>query len=404
MNLLNRFVRYVTIDTESDENGTTTPSTAKQFDLAKILVKELEVLGLVDIELTDTCIIYAKLPANTDKECPKIGFISHMDTSPDMSGANVKPQMLKNYQGGVITLNKELGIKLDPKEFPCLLHDIGADLICTDGTTLLGADDKAGIAEIMQMLEYLVTNPSVEHGDIMVAFTPDEEIGTGVHSFDVERFGADYAYTVDGGNVDEMEYENFNAASASLKFHGRSIHPGSAKGKMINSQLVAMEFNSLLPTFDNPAYTEGYEGFNHLLSMQGSCEYSELSYIIRNHDRTLLEKQEQDFRNAAEFINKKYGANTVELVIEESYSNMIEILKDHMDIVERAMDKMRVIGLEPKAVAIRGGTDGAQLTYRGLPCPNLGTGGRNYHGKYEYANFNEMLKVVELLIEIAKVD
>ena len=404
MDLLNRFIRYITIDTESDESANTTPSTAKQFNLAKVLVKELEILGLEDIELTKECIVYAKLPSNTDKDCPKIGFISHMDTSPDMSGKNVKPQMLKNYHGGTVTINKELGVKLDPKEFPCLLKDIGSDLIFTDGTTLLGADDKAGIAEIMQMLEYMVINPEVEHGDIMVAFTPDEEIGTGVHSFNVERFGADYAYTVDGGDVEDIEYENFNASSASVIIQGKSIHPGSAKGKMLNSQLVAMEFNSLLPVFDNPAYTEGYEGFNHLLEIHGNCEKTEMTYIIRNHNLDLLAKQENDFRNAADFINRKYGAGTVSLTIEQSYRNMVEQLKDHMDIIERAMDKMRVIGLEPKATAIRGGTDGAQLTYRGLPCPNLGTGGRNYHGKYESANFNEMQKVVELLIEIAKAD
>ena len=404
MNLINRFVKYIKIDTESDEAVAKTPSTDKQFVLAKLLVQELEALHLEDIELTNSCIVYAKLPSNTDVECPKIGFIAHMDTSPDMSGANVKPQLLRNYQGGVITLNKALNIKLDPKEFPCLLDDIGADLIVTDGTTLLGADDKAGIAEIMEMLAQLVSHPEIKHGDIMVAFTPDEEVGTGVKSFDVERFGADYAYTVDGGNVDEIEYENFNASSAIVKIQGRSIHPGSAKGKMLNSQLVAMEFNSLLPTFDNPAYTEGYEGFNHLLEMQGNCENSELVYIIRNHDRNLLTKQENDFRNAAEFLNKKYGEGTITLTIEQSYSNMIEELKDHMDIIERAMDKMRLVGLEPKASEIRGGTDGAQLTYRGLPCPNLGTGGRNYHGKYEYANINQMHKVVELLIEIAKCD
>ena len=404
MDLLERFVNYVRIDTKSDEYSETAPSTMKQFDLARVLVKELEELGLSDVVLSDTCVVYGKLPANTDAEADRIGFVSHMDTSPAFSGTDVKPKLVRNYKGGAILLNKELNIVLDPEQFPSLKKDIGDDLIVTDGTTLLGADDKAGIAEIMDMLQYLQQHPEIPHGQISVAFTPDEEVGRGVENFDLEQFGADYAYTVDGGDADELCYECFNAASADVTVNGLSVHPGGAKGKMLNSLLVAMEFQSLLPTFANPMYTEGREGFNHLNEMDGGCETSHMHYIIRNHDSDLLEKQKEDFHNAADFLNKKYGPQTIELVIKDTYRNMREKIEQHPQILDKVREKMQKLGLEPKSSAARGGTDGASLTVMGLPCPNLGTGGRNCHGKYEYAAIGQMRTVVKLLVEIARID
>lgn len=404
MDIVKRFVRYVTIDTQSDENSTAAPSTAKQFNLANLLQKELNELGISDACVSETGIVYGHLAGNCEESEDKIGFIAHMDTSPDMSGSNVRPGLIKNYRGGIITLNKELNIKMDPAIFPSLKNDIGHDLIVTDGTTLLGADDKAGIAAIMDMLQYLKDHPEIKHGKIAIAFTPDEEVGRGTENFDLDKFDADYAYTVDGGNANEIEYENFNAASAVVKINGLSIHPGSAKNKMLNSQLVAMEFNSLLPVFDNPACTEGYEGFNHLLNINGDCESTTMNYIIRNHDRTKFQDQKDDFVNAANFINKKYGDKTVELNIEDTYANMREIIETNFKIVEKVKNKMRKIGLNPVSNAIRGGTDGASLTYKGLLCPNIGTGGRNCHGKFEYLSINELKKVSELLVEIAKID
>lgn len=404
MDIVKRFVKYVMIDTQSDENSSTAPSTAKQFNLANLLQKELLELGVKDACVSDAGIVYGHLEANCENVTDKIGFIAHMDTSPDMSGSNVRPGLIKNYRGGVITLNKELNIKMDPSVFPSLKKDIGHDLIVTDGTTLLGADDKAGIAAIMDMIQYLNNHPAIKHGKIAIAFTPDEEIGRGTENFDLDQFDADYAYTVDGGNANEIEYENFNAASALVKINGLSIHPGSAKNKMRNSQLIAMEFNSLLPVFDNPACTEGYEGFNHLLNIKGDCENTVMNYIIRNHDRNKFQKQKDDFGNAATFINNKYGEKTVELTIEDTYANMREIIETNFKIVERVKDKMRKIGMTPVSNAIRGGTDGASLTYKGLLCPNIGTGGRNCHGKYEYLSINELKKVSELLVEIATID
>lgn len=404
MDIVKRFVKYVMIDTQSDENSSTAPSTAKQFNLANLLQKELLELGVKDACVSDAGIVYGHLEANCENVTDKIGFIAHMDTSPDMSGSNVRPGLIKNYRGGVITLNKELNIKMDPSVFPSLKKDIGHDLIVTDGTTLLGADDKAGIAAIMDMIQYLNNHPAIKHGKIAIAFTPDEEVGRGTENFDLDQFDADYAYTVDGGNANEIEYENFNAASALVKINGLSIHPGSAKNKMRNSQLIAMEFNSLLPVFDNPACTEGYEGFNHLLNIKGDCENTVMNYIIRNHDRNKFQKQKDDFGNAATFINNKYGEKTVELTIEDTYANMREIIETNFKIVERVKDKMRKIGMTPVSNAIRGGTDGASLTYKGLLCPNIGTGGRNCHGKYEYLSINELKKVSELLVEIATID
>lgn len=401
-NLQERFLRYVKIDTQSDEYSSLTPSTNKQFDLAKILVKELEELGLKDIELCDNGIIYAKLLANTNKKVDKIGLIAHMDTSPDFSGKDVKPRIIKNYDGQPIVLNEELNIILDPKDFDSLKRDVGSDLIVTDGTTLLGADDKAGIAIIMTLLEYLNSHPNIEHGEINIAFTPDEEVGRGTENFDINKFKVDYAYTIDGGYHDEIEYENFNASSATVTINGLSIHPGEAKNKMLNSQLIAFEFNSLLPVFDNPMYTEKYEGFNHLLEIHGDCEKTTMHYIIRNHDKDLLTKQENDFMNARDFINRKYKENTCEVEIAKSYSNMKEYIEQRIEIIDQVKEVMKDLGLNPKCPAIRGGTDGASLTYMGILCPNLGTGGRNYHGKYEYVSINEMHSMVQILINLVQ--
>lgn len=400
MDIIQRFLNYVSIDTQSDESSLTSPSTDKQFNLAHVLYDELKCLGISDLKLTDNCIVYARIPANTDEDYDRIGFIAHMDTSPDFKGKDVKPRIIKNYDGSAITLNEELQIVLDPHNFECLKRDIGSDLIVTDGTTLLGADDKAGIAIIMDMAQRIMSDNTVKHGDIAIAFTPDEEVGRGTENFDTEYFNVDYAYTVDGGNADEIEYENFNADSACVKVHGLSIHPGSAKGKMLNSQLVAFEFNSLLRTFDNPAYTEGYEGFNHLTSINGDCENTVMNYIIRNHDKNLLLKQENDFKNAMEFLNRKYGDGTVEVEIVHTYANMREFIEKRMDIIDKVKRIMREMNMEPKSSPIRGGTDGASLTYMGLPCPNLGTGGRNYHGKYEYLSINEFLIMSELVYKI----
>lgn len=400
MDIIQRFLNYVSIDTQSDESSLTSPSTDKQFNLAHVLYDELKCLGISDLKLTDNCIVYARIPANTDEDYDRIGFIAHIDTSPDFKGKDVKPRIIKNYDGSAITLNEELQIVLDPHNFECLKRDIGSDLIVTDGTTLLGADDKAGIAIIMDMAQRIMSDNTVKHGDIAIAFTPDEEVGRGTENFDTEYFNVDYAYTVDGGNADEIEYENFNADSACVKVHGLSIHPGSAKGKMLNSQLVAFEFNSLLRTFDNPAYTEGYEGFNHLTSINGDCENTVMNYIIRNHDKNLLLKQENDFKNAMEFLNRKYGDGTVEVEIVHTYANMREFIEKRMDIIDKVKRIMREMNMEPKSSPIRGGTDGASLTYMGLPCPNLGTGGRNYHGKYEYLSINEFLIMSELVYKI----
>ncbi len=402
MDLIERFLKYVQIDTESMPEFTLTPSTLKQKDLGRILVEELHELGLNNAMMSEEGIVYAWLKSNLDRPCDKVGFVAHMDTSPDMSGKNVNPRLIKNYDGKDIVLNEALNIKMSPKDFPSLKEDIGSDLIVTDGTTLLGADDKAGVAEIMDMIAYFVAHPEQKHGDIAIAFTPDEEVGRGTENFDVKLFNADYAYTVDGGNVNEVDYENFNAASTKVIVNGLSIHPGGAKAKMKNSLLMAMEFQSLLPVFDNPAYTEGYEGFNHLTTMSGDCEKTVMNYIIRNHDKALLEKQKGDFENAALFMNRKYGDNSIELVIEDTYANMRSYIEKKMSMIEIVYEAIRDMGMTPVSHAIRGGTDGASLTYMGLPCPNLGTGGRQCHGKYEYASINEMKKASELLIRIVK--
>ena len=403
MNIVDRFIEYAKIPTMSDPCSTVSPSSDKQWVLAKLLKKQLEELGL-DTKLSDEGVVYGYLKGNVEARKDTIGFIAHMDTSPDMSDLNVNPRIIEKYDGKDIVLNKELNIVMKPNDFPCLLKDKGADIIVTDGKSLLGGDDKAGIAIIMDMLETLKNNPSIKHSDIKIAFTPDEEIGRGTENFDVDYFDADYAYTVDGGDACDIEYENFNAASALVKIQGLSIHPGSAKGKMINSQLVAMEFQSLLPAFDSPMYTEGYEGFNHLCGINGDCEKTKMEYIIRNHDKKLLEKQKQDFRNAADFLNRKYKEGTVKVKISDTYQNMKEYILERMDIIDNVKAKMKELGIEPTSTAIRGGTDGAMLTYKGLLCPNLGTGDRNCHGKFEYVNIDEMKLMSKLLVKIISID
>ncbi|MCR0207093.1 peptidase T [[Clostridium] innocuum] len=401
MNVQERFLHYVSFDTQSDEHSQTTPSSLKQLKLAEALVDEMKAIGITDAYVDEFGIVYGTIPANTKKDVKAIGFIAHMDTSPDMSGKNVNPRIIPAYDGSDIVLNEELGISMGVQDFDCLKHKIGDDLIVTDGTTLLGADDKAGIAEIMTMAETLLREDR-EHGKICIAFTPDEEVGRGTDHFRVPAFGADFAYTVDGGEVDCVDYENFNAASAQIQIQGLSIHPGSAKDKMINALLVAMEFHSMLPVEKNPAYTQGYEGFNHLTELHGECEHAYMSYIIRNHNEDLFEKQKEDFRRIAAYLNQKYPDHTIQLTIQDSYANMRTIIEKDMSIIELVKTSMKQLGLQPKSMAIRGGTDGARLTYDGLPCPNLGTGGYNYHGKFEFASIQEMQTSVELLLKIVE--
>ena len=396
--ILDYFLKYVKIDTMSAEDQNTVPSTSKQFDLAKVLVKDLEDLGLQDIKLSEHCFVTAVLPTNCNSKL-HIGFVAHIDTIPGFSGTNVKPQIVENYNGKTIKLK---GIELNPIKFPFLNDLKGKTLITTDGTTVLGADDKAGDATIMAMLKYYVENPNVPHVNIHVAFTPDEEIGGGIDYMDVKGFGCDFAYTVDGGRPEEINYENFNAARADVKITGLDIHPGTAKNKMINASLVAMEFNSLLPVNERPEYTDGYDGFNHLCSMEGVCGEAKLTYILRNHDMDILKRQKQDFLNAKEFINKKYNKNIVEVDIKDSYLNMATLINEDPTCVIRAKDAIASVGLVPVTTPIRGGTDGAKLTQMGLKTPNLGTGGYNCHGPYELACLEEMELVTKILIEIAK--
>ena len=396
--LLERFINYVKIDTMSSEDQTTTPSTLKQFDLARLLEKELQELGLEDIKLSEHCILTDTLPSNFESN-EVVGFIAHLDTIPGFSGTNVNPNVVYNYDGSTIELKNN--IKLSPSQFPFMNDLIGKTLITTDGTTVLGADDKAGVAIIMEMLEYFVKN-DIPHKTIKVAFTPDEEIGGGIDSFNVDEFGADYAYTIDGGAYNEINYENFNAASAIVKVNGLDIHPGSAKGQMINAVSIACEFEMMLDKFAKPMYTEGYEGFNHLCEMSGCVTTATMDYILRNHDLAKLEKQKQDFINVAEKLNQKYGANTVELQIKDSYKNMAEYIKKDPRSVIAATKAMERLGINTITSPIRGGTDGAKLTLMGLNTPNLGTGGYNCHGPYEFACLEEMEIVVDIIKEIAK--
>ncbi|SDA76304.1 tripeptide aminopeptidase [Butyrivibrio sp. INlla18] len=401
--VIEKFLRYVKIDTQSDDTSGTSPSTMKQHDLAKLLVSELKEIGASSIIYDeDHCYVYATIPSNLNdgKDRPAIGFISHMDTSDEVSGKDVKPRIVENYDGKDIVLNDKESIVLSPVDFPELSNHVGEDLIVTDGTTLLGADDKAGVAEIMTLAETLLSNPEIPHGEIKIAFTPDEEIGAGTAHFDVAKFGAKYAYTVDGGKLGDLEYENFNAASGKITVHGRSVHPGDAKNKMINAALICYEFHALLPVFMNPMYTEGREGFFHLTEVNGGTETATASYIIRDHDEKLFAQKKELFVNAAEYLNKKYGEGVVEVTVTDQYRNMIEKIRPHMHLIENAKKAMTDLGVTPLEFPIRGGTDGASLSYMGLPCPNLCTGGYNYHGKYEYASIQEMRKVVEILLGI----
>ena len=399
--VVERFLKYIQIDTESKYEQEAFPSTEKQKDLAKLLVQELNEMGASNVRMDEYGYVTAAIPP-TVEGVTAYGFIAHMDTSPALSGKNVKPNIIKNYDGQDIVLNKPLNIIMKTSDFPELIKYQGQDLIVTDGTTLLGADDKAGIAEIMTMAEYFIKNPSIPHGPIQIGFTPDEEVGRGVDFFDVKDFGAEVAYTVDGGEIGELEYENFNAASAKLFVHGVSVHPGSSKGKMKNALLMAMEFHGMLPVFDNPMYTEGYEGFFHLDNMAGDAETAVLNYVIRDHDAGKFEKRKEQFQKTVDFLNEKYGAGSFEVLINNSYYNMKNQIKPHMYLIDNVKEIMIEMGIEPKIVPIRGGTDGAKLSYMGLPCPNICTGGHNFHGKFEYIPISSMEKITDLLIEIIK--
>lgn len=401
MNLTDRFLKYVKFDTQSDELTNLTPSTPGQYKFAQALEKELHELGLEDISLDENGYLMATLPANTDREVPTVGFIAHLDTSPDLSGHNVNPRIVNAYDGGDITLNADNDVVLSPSEFPELLHYVGQDLIVTDGTTLLGADDKAGIAEIISAVEYLKAHPEIEHGKIRIAFNPDEEIGQGAHKFDVDRFGADWAYTMDGGEVGELEYENFNAAVANVTFKGRNVHPGYAKHKMGNSIRIANQFILMLPRWETPEHTEGYEGFYHLVKIEGDVEKTTLTYIIRDHDRDRFERRKRELEHLTRKTNNEFpGCATIE--IRDQYFNMREKIEPVMHIITIAEKAMELAGVKPKVQPIRGGTDGAQLSFKGLPCPNIFAGGLNFHGRYEFVPIPSMEKAEKTIVEIAR--
>lgn len=397
-----RFLNYISYDTQSEEEREQIPSTEKQRILAKYLYEELLELGAADVRISEHAYVYATIPATTDKRVPAIGFIAHMDTAPAMSGKDIKPRIVKDYDGGDIVLNEEKNIVMSVRDFPYMEECRGMDLIVTDGTTLLGADDKAGVAEIVTMAEYFLSHPQIPHGTIQIGFTPDEEVGCGADCFDVEGFHAEAAYTVDGGALGELEYENFNATSGKVIIQGMNIHPGSAKGKMKNAVLMGMEFQSLLPAFENPMYTENYEGFYHLDGFTGNVESAHMDYIIRDHDRMKLEQKKRLFAEAADFMNKKYGEGTFTVKLKDSYYNMKEMIEPHKYLIDLAEDAMEAIGIKPVTLPIRGGTDGARLSYMGLPCPNLCAGGYNFHGKYEFIPVQSLDKITELLIEIVK--
>lgn len=402
MDLIERFLNYVSFDTQSSETGTTTPSTQKQLVFAEYLKKELNSLDFDDVYLDNNGYLYATLPANTDKKTPTVGFISHYDTSPDCSGANIKPRIVKNYDGNDITLCEQDGIKLSPAVFPELLAHKGEDLIVTDGHTLLGADDKAGIAEIVQAMIYLKEHPEIKHGDIRIAFNPDEEIGLGAHLFDVKRFGCDWAYTMDGGEVGEIEYENFNAAAAKLQIKGVSVHPGYAKNKMVNAARIAAELVSQIPADQTPETTQDYEGFYHLTGMEGNVERATVSYIIRDHDRKKFEARKEFISKLAATLNEKYGAGTVTAEINDQYYNMREKIEPVLHIIDIVIKAMEETGVSPKVRAIRGGTDGAQLSFKGLPCPNIFAGGINFHGPYEFVPVQSMEKAMRVIVKICE--
>ena len=400
--ILDRFLRYVAVDTKADPESETQPSAARELDLLKMLRDELVAMG-VEATLDEYGYVMASIPSNCDKtDVPAIGFIAHVDTAPDASGADIKPQIIENYDGGEIALKGVPGLRLKPSEFPEMLQYVGQTLITTDGTTLLGADDKAGIAEIMNAVQYIVEHPEFKHGDIKIGFTPDEEIGRGVVKFDVAKFGAKYAYTMDGGSVGELEYENFNAAGATITIQGCNVHPGTAKGKMRNASLIAMELHGLLPVDQRPEYTCGYEGFFHLISFEGEVESATFSYIIRDHDMQLFEEKKALIQKCVDFINAKYGEGTATLDLKHQYYNMRKEVEPHYHIVETAMKAMEMEGIKPKIQPIRGGTDGANLSFMGLPCPNIFAGGHNFHGKMEYVPLESMEKASKVILNIIR--
>ena len=402
MALVERFLKYVSFDTQSSEETEVTPSTPGQMVFAKYLKEELESLGLEDITLDEHGYLFATLPANIDKPVPTIGFIAHMDTSPDMSGKDVSPRIVQNYDGSDIVLCAEENVVLSPSQFPELLDHKGEDLIVTNGKTLLGADDKAGIAEIVSAIVYLKEHPEIKHGKIRIGFNPDEEIGLGAHKFDVEKFGCDWAYTMDGGEIGELEFENFNAASAKITFKGRNVHPGYAKNKMINSIRVANRFCAMLPAHETPEHTEGYEGFYHLISFNGDVEQTTVAYIIRDHDRARFESRKKKIERFVREINAEYGEGTATLELRDQYYNMREKIEPVMHIIDTAFAAMEAVGVKPNVKPIRGGTDGAQLSFKGLPCPNIFAGGLNFHGRYEFAPIQNMEKAMKVIVKIAE--
>lgn len=397
--LIDRFLRYVSVDTQSNPESESQPSAAKELDLLKMLRDELEAMG-VKAELDEYGYVMATIPSNCGKDVPAVGFIAHVDTAPDASGKDIKPQIIKDYDGGDIALKGVEGLYLKVEDFPEMKYYEGQTLITTDGTTLLGADDKAGVAEIMDAVQYIIEHPELKHGKICIGFTPDEEIGRGVVKFDVEKFGADYAYTMDGGAVGELEYENFNAASASVKIQGSNLHPGYAKGKMKNAILIGMELNSLLPVEQRPEYTCGYEGFFHIIGFNGSVEEATFSYIIRDHDMDLYEKRKQTMQECVDFINRKYGEGTASVEIKHQYYNMRKMVEPHYHIIEKAVKAMEMEGIKPRIQPIRGGTDGANLSFKGLPCPNIFAGGHNFHGKLEFVPLESMIKASKVILNI----
>lgn len=400
----NRFLRYIALDTQSDENSQSCPSTSKQLVMLELLRDELLAMGLQDASMDENGYVMATLPSNNGKESPTVGFIAHVDTSPDMPGNNIKPQIIENYHGGDITLNEQLKVILSPKDFPELKNYAGKTLIVTDGTTLLGADDKAGVTEIMTAVDYLVKHPEIKHGPIKIGFTPDEEIGRGVDFFDVKKFGADWAYTMDGGEIGELEYENFNAASAKIFIQGKNIHPGYAKSKMLNAILMAMEFNALLPVFERPEYTQNYEGFYHLIKIDGTVEKASIQYIIRDHDKEIFEKRKIVMQQCIDFMNSRYGESTFMLELKDQYYNMKEKIEPVCHIIETAKRAMEELELKPLIKPIRGGTDGSRLSYMGLPCPNIFAGGHNFHGKYEFVPLESMEQATKVIIKIIELN
>ena len=403
MALLERFLKYVSIHTTSDENTGLVPSTPQQMEFAKILAEELKAMGMQDVSLDKKGYLMATLPSNIDKDVPTVGFISHLDTSPDMSGKNVKPRIVENYDGNDIILNEKENIVLSPKQFPELTMYRGQSLVVTNGLTLLGADDKAGIAEIMTAMDYFIKNPDVKHGKVRIAFNPDEEIGLGAHHFDVEKFGCQFAYTMDGGERGELEYENFNAAGAKVTFYGTNVHPGYAKNKMVNSMKIATKFMATVPANESPEYTDGYEGFYHLTGIGGDVEKTTVSYIIRDHDRKKFEERKAHLQMLVDKINSEFGDNTATLEVKDQYYNMKEKVEPVKYIVDIASEAIRQAGVEPKVKPIRGGTDGAQLSFKGLPCPNIFAGGHNFHGKYEFVPIQSMEKATEVVKNIIKI-